>query len=115
MDFEFPDMPFPIDRCSKRVATALLREFDGRIPTVTEVLAYRDNDWLGTPGFGRKALDEIKEIKTTLDPAPPIVYRPKISDAELLLHLNSLVQDMEAIIGKISQRSGNPSGNQEGG
>ena len=66
MDFDYPDMPFPIDRCSKRVANALLREFDGRVPTLAEVMAYRDNDWLGTPGFGRKALDEIKEIKTTL-------------------------------------------------
>jgi hypothetical protein len=115
MDFDYPQMPFPIDRCSKRVATALLREFSGRVPTISEVLAYRDTDWLGTPGFGRKALDEIKEIKTSLDPAPPIVYRPKMSDAELVLHLNSLVQDMELIIGKISQRSGNTSGNQGGG
>ena|SRR6478609_384484 len=106
MDSPYTDMPFPIDRCSKRVATALLREFDGRVPTVAEVLAYRDNDWLGTPGFGRKALDEIKEIKTTLEPTPPpITFRPKLSDAELVLHLNTLVQDMEAIIGKISQRS----------
>ena len=111
MDFDYPDMPFPIERCSKRVANALLREFDGRIPSLAEVMAYRDNDWLGTPGFGRKALDEIKEIKTTLDPSPPIMLRPKMSDAELVLHLNTLVQDMEEIIGKISQRNGNTSGN----
>ena len=115
MDFDFSDMPFPIDRCSKRVANALIREFDGRVPTLAEVMAYRDNDWLGTPGFGRKALDEITEIKTTLDPTPPIVFRPKMSDAELVLHLNGLVQDMEAIIGKISQRNSNTSGNQGGG
>ena len=124
MDFDYPDMPFPIDRCSKRVANALLREFDGRVPTLAEVMAMRgstaentmirDNDWLGTPGFGRKALDEIKEIKTTLDPSPTIVYRPKISDAELLTYLNGLLQDMEAIIGKISQRNSNTSGNQGG-
>ena len=87
MDFDYPDMPFPIERCSKRVANALLREFDGRVPSLAEVMAYRDNDWLGTPGFGRKALDEIKEIKTTLDPSPPIMLRPKMSDAELVLHL----------------------------
>jgi hypothetical protein len=111
MDFDYPDMPFPIERCSKRVANALLREFDGRVPSLAEVMAYRDNDWLGTPGFGRKALDEIKEIKTTLDPSPPIMLRPKMSDAELVLHLNTLVQDMEEIIGKISQRNGNTSGN----
>ena len=107
MDFDYPDMPFPIERCSKRVANALLREFDGRVPSLAEVMAYRDNDWLGTPGFGRKALDEIKEIKTTLDPSPPIMLRPKMSDAELVLHLNTLVQDMEEIIGKISQRNSN--------
>ena len=111
MDFDYPDMPFPIERCSKRVANALLREFDGRVPSLAEVMAYRDNDWLGTPGFGRKALDEIKEIKTTFDPSPPIMLRPKMSDAELVLHLNTLVQDMEEIIGKISQRNGNTSGN----
>ncbi|WP_210495983.1 DNA-directed RNA polymerase subunit alpha C-terminal domain-containing protein [Microvirga antarctica] len=109
------DQPFPIDRCSKRVANALLREFEGRVPTIAEVLAYRDNDWLGTPGFGRKALDEIKEIKSALDSPQPALFRPKISDAELLLHLNGLVQDMEAIIGKISQRNGTSSGSQGGG
>jgi hypothetical protein len=42
------------------------------------------------------------------------VYRPKISDAELLTYLNGLLQDMEAIIGKISQRNSNTSGNQGG-
>jgi hypothetical protein len=114
MDLVSPDMLFPIDRCSKRVANALLREFEGRVPTVAEVLAYRDNDWLGTPGVGRKALDEIKVIKTTLEPASVMTFRPKMSDAELLLHLNGLVQDMEAIIGKISQRDDSTSGSRGG-
>lgn len=115
MNFDLSDMPFPIERCSKRVANALLREFEGRIPTVEEVLAYRDNDWLGTPGFGRKALEEINEIKSSLQPAPAAILRAKISDAELVLHLHGLVQDMEAIIGKISQRNGVTSVNQQNG
>ena len=114
MDPASPEMPFPIDRCSKRVANALLREFEGRVPSVAEVLAYGDDDWLGTPGVGRKALDEINVIKTTLDPALATTFRPKMSDAELVLHLNSLVHDMEAIIGKISQRNENNSGSRGG-
>jgi hypothetical protein len=53
---------FPVERCSARVKAAILSEFNGRRPTVRDVLNISDAKWLSLPGVGRVTLMQLQHV-----------------------------------------------------
>jgi hypothetical protein len=99
---------FPLDAVPPRVRRALLREFQGRWPTVQEVSQISDRHWLATPDIGPSTLEKIHSI---LHPQPcqGDSNSPHTTDAELLNRLEFIQEELrriqrtlEARIGKIS-------------
>jgi hypothetical protein len=86
---------FPLDAVPPRVRRALLREFQGRRPTVQEVSQISDRHWLATPDIGPSTLEKIHSILCPQlrqgDSAPP-----RLTDTELLI--------LEARIGASSRK-----------
>ena len=56
------DERFPLEAIPPRVRGVLLREFQGRQPTVQEIAQILDRHWLATPGVGPSALDKLRSI-----------------------------------------------------
>jgi len=57
-----PSDPFPLERCSSRLRLSILREFQGRHPTLREVASIPPQKWLTAPGIGPASLVELEAI-----------------------------------------------------
>jgi hypothetical protein len=96
-----PDMHendlFPLETVPSRVKFAILREFEGRRPTVREVSRICDRSWLTVPGIGRTALASIRQA--TGDQQPLSVDRSAagMPDAELLTRLEALQWELKSL------------------
>ncbi len=88
---------FPLEAVPSRVKFAILREFQGRWPTVQEVSRICDKSWLTVPGIGRTALASIRQA--TGDQHPLTVNGPaaRMSDAELLTRLDLLQVELQSL------------------
>ncbi|MBD2745411.1 hypothetical protein IC232_01775 [Microvirga sp. BT688] len=88
---------FPLEAVPPRVKFAILREFEGRRPTVQEVSRICDRSWLTVPGIGRTALANIRQA--TGDQHPLSVHRSaaRMSDAELLMRLDLLQEELHSL------------------
>lgn len=88
---------FPLEAVPSRVKFAILREFEGRRPTVQEVSRICDRSWLTVPGIGRTALANIRQA--TGDQHPLTVSRSaaRMSDAELLTRLDLLQEELQSL------------------
>ena len=56
------DDPFPLELVSSRVRSAVLREFQGRCPSIREMAQISDKQLLATPGIGATALGDIRSV-----------------------------------------------------
>jgi hypothetical protein len=87
---------FPLDAVPPRVRRALLREFQGRRPTVQEVSQISDRHWLATPDIGPSTLEKIHSILCPQlrqgDSAPP-----RLTDTELLNRLEFIQEELKRI------------------
>ena len=87
---------FPLDAVPPRVRRALLREFQGRSPTVQEVSQISDRHWLATPDIGPSTLETIHSILR-----PQACQRegssPEMTDAELLNRLEFIQEGLKRI------------------
>ena len=94
-----PDEPFPLEAIPSRVRTVVLREFQGRRPTVQEIAQISDRHWLATPGAGPTALAKLRSIthRITHPPQQNDPGLPRLTDAELLKQLESLQKDLRWI------------------
>jgi hypothetical protein len=88
------DHSFPLDRCSKRLRTVIMNEFQGRRPTVDEVNRIPAKDWLAAPGMGPTLLRELDSL-TQVQPSEPRNTLTSLSDDELLNLLESLQRKMD--------------------
>jgi len=92
-----PGDPFPLERCSGRLRSAILTEFQGRHPTLQEVAAIPPQKWLTVPGIGQASLAEMEAIIqahqdwiSSNTPARP-------SDAAMVDQLDRLQRDLDRL------------------
>ncbi len=88
---------FPLESVPSWVRIVILREFNGRRPSIREISGICDRSWLAVPGIGRTALAIIREA--TGDQQPLSVNRSVVgmSDAELLTCLESLQEGLKSL------------------
>jgi hypothetical protein len=92
-----PSDPFPIERCSHRLRTALLAQFDGRCPTVHEILSIPHRKWLTLPGIGRTLLLELDNVIQSEDVRIEGGRFETFDDAEFLARLDRLQRDLKRL------------------
>jgi hypothetical protein len=112
-----PSDPFPIDRCSPRLKTAILAEFDGRSPTFQDILSVSPKQWMTVPGIGPSLLKELENITHSQPLVPQDDPSPKPDDAELIARLERfqrdlkrLQRDIQALLGEAPLREADASG-----
>jgi hypothetical protein len=104
-----PDDPFPIERCSGRLRTAVLAEFQGRCPTFQEMFSIPPKKWLTVPGIGEASLRELEVIMGIYRGQTESPATPRMSDAELLARLERLQRDLERLRHDVQTRTGDVS------
>jgi hypothetical protein len=90
------DETFPLAIIPPRVRRAILREFQGRWPTVQEVAQIPDRHWLATPDIGPSSLETIHSVlrpRSSQSDASPC----QLSDAELLDRLEFIQEELRLI------------------
>jgi hypothetical protein len=102
------DEPFPLKAIPPWVRQAIIREFQGRWPTVQEVAQISDSYWLTTPDIGPSALEKIHSTLDVRshrsDDAPP-----RWTDAELLDRLARLQKELRRLKHALQARIGGSS------
>jgi hypothetical protein len=108
------DRPFPLVAVPSRVRHAILNEFNGRCPSIREVVEKSDRDWLTIPGVGPAILEMIRSVTDAEPQQAASPARPHLTDVELLDRLECLqdelrwLQDqMEARLLKTAKRRPN--------
>ncbi|MBD2748786.1 hypothetical protein IC232_19010 [Microvirga sp. BT688] len=91
------DDPFPLELVSSRVRTAVLREFQGRCPSIREMMRISDKHWLATPGIGETALGDIRGVVDERSFSEESSSSTAMSDAELLKRLVGIQNEIEQI------------------
>jgi hypothetical protein len=88
---------FPLELVSPRVKNTILREFQGRCPSIREMTQISDKQWLATPGIGSTCLENIRSVTNDQQPEAAIHSSIEIADAELLERLEFLQQELQGI------------------
>jgi hypothetical protein len=87
---------FPLDAVPPLVRRALLREFQGRRPTLHEVSQISDRHWLATPDIGPSTLETIHSILRP-QPGQREGSSPEMTDDELLNRLEFIQEELKRI------------------
>jgi hypothetical protein len=88
------DEPFPWEAGPSRLRNAILREFQGRCPSIREMAQIPDRQWLSTPDVGPRSVEIIHDLT---DAAGQQTIRPpdaQLTDAELLERLEWLQKEV---------------------
>jgi hypothetical protein len=93
---------FPLETLPSWVRIAVLREFNGRRPTVREVERICDRSWLAVPGIGRTALANIRQATGDQQPLGASASVAGMSDSELLTRLEALQEELKNLSGILS-------------
>jgi hypothetical protein len=96
---------FPLDAVPPRVRRALLREFQGRWPTVQEVSQISDRHWLATPDIGPSTLEKIHSVLRPQS-CQREGFSPEMTDAELLNRLEFIQEELKRIQCTLEARIG---------
>jgi hypothetical protein len=91
------DDPFPLKLVSSRVRTAVLREFQGRCPSIREITQIPDKHLLATPGIGEAALGDIRRVVDVGSSMQETSSSTAMSDAELLKRLAAAEKELQHI------------------
>ncbi len=99
------DEPFPLEAIPSRVGHVLLREFNGRCPSVREVGEIPDKNWLTAPGMGPASLRIIRSI-TNAARQQEVSHATShhLSGAELLRRLEGLQEDLRWLEAQLKAR-----------
>ena len=89
------DDPFPIKDLPLRARHAILMEFDGRCPSISEVLRISEAEWLSHPGIGQVAVAALRQILKGLAGDHPTLT--KLTDAELLAERNRVRNECRSL------------------
>ena len=99
------DEPFPLDGVPSRVAYVLVREFNGRCPSIRQVDQIPDKQWLATPGMGPAFLQTIRSITNAArQQEVSDIASHRLSDAELLRRLEGLQEDLRWLEAQLKAR-----------
>ena len=99
-----PSDPFPIDRCSPRLKTAILAEFDGCSPTFQDILSIPLDKWLTVPGMGRRLLSELESVTQG---GPSVAQADPLAtshDCDLMARIERLQHDLQRLKHDIQSR-----------
>lgn len=88
---------FPLETVPSWVRIAILREFEGRRPTVQEIHRICDKSWLAIPGIGRTALASIRQATGDQQRLSVHGSAARMSDAELLSRLELLQEELQSL------------------
>lgn len=94
------EQSFPPEAIPPRVRRAILREFQGRWPTVQEVAQISDPHWLATPDIGPCALEKIRSILHSL-PCQNDSSLPRRVNSEVLDRLEAIQEELRGIQGSL--------------
>ena len=101
----YMDEPFPLEAIPSRLKNPLLREFEGRCPSLREVDQIPDKQWLATPGIGPALLEMIRSItRAGREPTASYAASPSLSDAELLRRLERLQAELQSLEAELKAR-----------
>jgi hypothetical protein len=92
-----PSDPFPIERCSPRLKTAVLAEFNGRSPTYQDILSIPLEQWLTVPGMGRRLLSELESLIQSQPSVPQVDPSPETNDSDLIARLERFQRDLRRL------------------
>jgi hypothetical protein len=105
------DDPFPLELVSSRVRTAILREFQGRRPSIREMTRISDKHWLATPGVGEAALEDIRGVVDERVSREESSSSTAMSNAELFKRLAAVDKELQQIRTLLKSRMIGESGN----
>ena len=91
------DDPFPLELVSSRVRAAVLHEFQGRCPSIREMMRISNKQWLATPGIGETALGDIRSVVDDRSSREESSSSTAMSDAELLKRLEGIQNELQQI------------------
>jgi hypothetical protein len=100
---------FPLEAIPPQVRRVILREFQGRWPTVQEVSQISDRQWLATPDIGPTNLGKIHSVLRP-EPCQGDSALPELTDAELLTRLEFIQEELRRIQRTLEVRVGRNSG-----
>jgi hypothetical protein len=89
-----PSDLFPIERCSSRLKTAVLDEFQGRCPTLQEIISISQRRWLTVPGIGYTLLTELDSIIQSCGVGTEEDTQKLSDDTEFLARLERMKRDL---------------------
>ncbi|KLK90444.1 hypothetical protein AA309_25520 [Microvirga vignae] len=92
-----PSDPFPLERCSSRLRSAILAEFQGRHPTLQEVASIPPRRWLTAPGVGQTLLTELEAIIRDHQGWTKSDVPATSTDAALVERIEQLQRDLERL------------------
>ena len=96
--------PFPIERCSPRLKTAILAEFNGRSPTFQDILSIPLDKWLTVPGMGRRLLGELESVIQGGPSAAQANSLATSDDSDLMTRIVRLQHDLQRLKHDIQSR-----------
>jgi hypothetical protein len=102
------DVPFPLEAVPPRLRNAILKEFQGRCPSIEEVARVPDKQWLSTPDVGRKSMEIIHDITDRARPQTTHPVGARMTDAELLGRLEWLQNEIRWLRGVLKGRVSGP-------
>lgn len=91
------DVPFPLNLVPLRARKAILQQFEGRCPNISEVTNISDTHWLKCPGIGPAALTKIQNITFTKGETSDIPSISQFSDVEFAERLRYLLEEFTPI------------------
>ncbi len=92
-----PNDSFPIERCSSRLRTAVLTEFNQRCPTFQDILSIPPKTWMTVPGMGVTLLHELEGILQSEHVMTEAASSPTVNDADLLARIERLGRDLRRL------------------
>jgi hypothetical protein len=98
------DAPFPLEAVPLRLRNAILKEFQGRCPSIEEIAQVPDKQWLSTPAVGQKSMEIIHDITGRARPQTNHPPGARMTDAELLQRLEWLQNEVRWLRGVLKGR-----------
>ncbi|WP_210166506.1 hypothetical protein [Microvirga vignae] len=89
--------PFPLERCSGRLRSAILAEFQGRCPALQEVFSIPAKEWLTVPGMGQTLLMELEAVMKGRQAKMKDHVSARLTEAQLLDRLERLQRELNRV------------------
>jgi len=88
------DEPFPLETVPSRVRNAILKEFQGRCPSIREMAEIPDRQWLSIPDIGPRSVEIIHDLAEAAQQQTRRPRNARLTDAELLKRLEWLQKEV---------------------